>query len=186
MTLVDKIKGLDYWQSFLLKLVVIYVVLHVAQLYFNESTAGIEVNRVISNFIGLGSSYLMNVLGYSAHYIEQSHGAQMYVDNVRSVYINHSCNAFNLLKAFFALLLASSHKSKHLIWYMPLGVISIFLVNTLRVFALALIYESYPDYLEFNHKYVFTIVVYSWIFLLFLFWVNRIIKVNDKPDSNEV
>lgn len=183
MKVVDHIKQLDYWQAFLLKLVVVYVSLHVVQLYFNESSAGVEVNRVISNFIGLGASYLMRVFSYSSYYTEQSHGAQLFVEGARSVYINHSCNAFNLLKAFFALVFASSYKNKHLMWFLPLGIASIFVVNTLRVFALALIYKNYPDALEFNHKYIFTIVVYSWIFVLFLFWVNRVLKI-DKPNRS--
>lgn len=169
----DFIKKLDYWQAFLIKLILLYMVFHVLQLYFEESALGAQVNAFISNSMAIGASYLMQLFGYSVTFESSSTGAQMYIAEHKSVYINHSCNAFSLLKAFVALLLATTFKNKNLLWYLPLGIASIFVVNIIRIWALAIIYELAPDYLEINHKYVFTIVVYSWIFTLFLLWVNK-------------
>lgn len=171
--LIEKLRALDFWQAFLLKLVLLYLGLHIAQLYFNESSFGEAVNTSISNFIAQGTVNLMELFSIPSFFEEKMHGAQLYVENERSVYIDHSCNAFNILKAFFALVFAVSTRNKNLLWYIPVGVLSIFLVNIVRVWGLAIVYREAPSWLHINHKYVFTIVVYSWIFGLFLFWVNK-------------
>lgn len=173
---VKRIRELDFWQRFLLKLVLIYLMLHLLQLYFNESVIGEELNSRISNFIAFGTVWLMKCFSIPSSFLEMGHGAQLFVESKQSVYIDHSCNAFNIQKAFLALVLAASHKNKHLLWYLPLGVLSIFLVNIVRVWALAMIYYNAPTLLEINHKYIFTIVVYAWIFVLFLIWVNRFVQ----------
>lgn len=173
---VNRFKSLDFWQLFLLKLVVIYLVLHLIQLYFNESALGAEANAFISNFIAKGTVNLMEVFSIASNYLQTGHGAQLYVDGSQSVYIDHSCNAFNIQKAFLALVLATSFNNKHLLWYIPVGVLSIFLVNIVRVWALALVYKYAPNMLDINHKYIFTIVVYAWIFVLFLIWVNKFVE----------
>lgn len=180
MLFIDKVRELDFWQAFLLKLVLLYLCLHVAQLYFNESNVGARVNTYISNFIAQGTVILMDPFSIPSSFQEKGHGAQLFVDNVRSVYIDHSCNAFNILKAFFALIFAVSIRNKNLLWFLPLGVGSIFLVNIVRVWALALVYRHAPTWLHINHKYVFTIVVYAWIFALFLFWVNQFVHTKIK------
>jgi exosortase family protein XrtF len=175
---VNRIKSLDFWQLFLLKLIVIYLVLHLGQLYFNESFIGMAVNAWISNAIAEGTVMMMRLFSVPASFVEMGHGAQLFVDGQQSVYIDHSCNAFNILKAFLALVWATSFRNKHLVWFLPIGVLSIFLVNIVRVWALAFVYKNAPEMLDINHKYVFTIVVYGWIFLLFLMWVNVFVKPN--------
>jgi len=46
----------------------------------------------------------------------------------------------------------------------------------LRVVALITINYYAPQYIEFNHTYTFTILVYSIIFLLWMWWVNASLK----------
>jgi exosortase family protein XrtF len=167
---------MDFWQLFLLKLLAFYLVFHLLQLYFNESLLGADVNAFISNFIAKGTVYLMSVFSIASNYIQTGHGAQLYVDGSQSVYIDHSCNAFNIQKAFLSLVLATTFRNKHLLWYIPIGVLSIFLVNVVRVWALAVIYKYAPNLLDINHKYIFTIIVYAWIFVLFLIWVNKFVQ----------
>jgi len=41
------------------------------------------------------------------------------------------------------------------------------------VVALALTANYFPEYLNFNHTYTFTFMVYAFIFLLWMIWVNR-------------
>jgi exosortase/archaeosortase family protein len=62
---------------------------------------------------------------------------------------------------------------KHKLWYLPLGTLSVFYINALRVVGLAIIVSINPDWLAFNHDYTFTIVVYAYVFLLWVIWVKR-------------
>jgi hypothetical protein len=48
--------------------------------------------------------------------------------------------------------------------------------------SLALIQYKAPEYLDFNHHYTFTVIVYAFIFLLWMIWVNKF-SVQVQPSS---
>lgn len=94
------------------------------------------------------------------------------IDGGHSVWIGDPCNGLVLFALFSGFLLAYPGALKHKIWFIPLGIISIHFVNVLRVVGLAFLAKYYPDSLEFNHNYTFTIVVYSFVFGLWMLWVR--------------
>jgi len=56
-----------------------------------------------------------------------------------------------------------------------MGIVLIFALNVLRVVGLAIVQKNVSEkWLEFNHTYTFTIIVYAFIFGLWLIWVNKI------------
>jgi exosortase/archaeosortase family protein len=58
-----------------------------------------------------------------------------------------------------------------------LGILIIHLLNIIRVIALTLLAYKAPEYLDFNHTYTFTILVYSVVFILWMIWALKISKV---------
>ena len=60
------------------------------------------------------------------------------------------------------------------LWYIPFGIITIHILNVLRVVALTIIVKYYPEALDFNHTYTFTILVYSYVFVLWYLWANKL------------
>jgi exosortase/archaeosortase family protein len=80
---------------------------------------------------------------------------------------------------FFALfVIAFPGSVKKKLWFIPLGIVIIHFANVLRVIGLAAINYVAPQYLEFNHTYTFTILVYGIIFLLWMWWVKAALKEN--------
>jgi exosortase/archaeosortase family protein len=59
-------------------------------------------------------------------------------------------------------------------------------LNVLRVVALAIIAKYCPQYLNFNHTYTFTFVIYSFIFLLWIIWVNKFSDRQTKEDHEKI
>lgn len=57
--------------------------------------------------------------------------------------------------------------------FIGLGIGLIYLLNVLRVGALALNHLYSHDTVDFNHHYTYTFIVYSCIFLLWMLWVRR-------------
>jgi hypothetical protein len=49
----------------------------------------------------------------------------------------------------------------------------------LRAAILALIQLKAPEHLDFNHHYTFTVIVYSFIFALWMIWVNNFSTFNE-------
>ena len=62
---------------------------------------------------------------------------------------------------------------KDKLWFVPLGFLGILVLNIIRIIALSMIYYHKPQYLDFNHKYTFVIIVYGAIFGLWVLWVNK-------------
>lgn len=89
------------------------------------------------------------------------------------VWVGKACDAVSLFIIFSVFVLAFPGKQKDKWWFVPFGIITIHIINVLRVVALAIITYYAPEWLEFNHTYTFTFLVYSYIFLLWMWWVNK-------------
>ena len=121
--------------------------------------------------------FLLRLFGYTTYQQREDEDMQiMGIDGAHPIWIGSPCNAMTLF-AFFALfVMAFPGSFKHKLWFIPAGIILIHLVNLVRVMGLTLISFYAPDYLEFNHTYTFTILVYSIIFALWMWWVNFTLK----------
>lgn len=89
------------------------------------------------------------------------------------VFIGEPCNGFILFILFLAFIVAFPGPVKHKMWYIPAGILAIHFINAIRVIALVYIVYKKPEWLTFNHDYTFTILVYSFVFLLWWIWINK-------------
>ncbi len=89
------------------------------------------------------------------------------------LWIGDPCNGLNVMAVFLIFLLAFPGPTAHKGWYAILGILSIHLVNAIRVAVLAHVVTINYEYLNFNHDLVFYVVVYGWVFLLWYIWVKK-------------
>jgi exosortase family protein XrtF len=87
-----------------------------------------------------------------------------------SVY--EGCNGINTMIIFIAFLLAFGPLSRPVLWFVPLGLIIIHLVNLARITLLFLVSEYMPKAMYFTHKYLFTAILYVVIFAMWFWWVK--------------
>jgi len=87
--------------------------------------------------------------------------------------ISHACNGLILYPIFSGLILVLPGPIFRKLTYMILGCLVIYIVNLIRIISLISIQYYNPKYLDFNHKYTFVIFVYSVIFGLWYFWINK-------------
>lgn len=95
------------------------------------------------------------------------------IDGSNGVWVGAACNAVTLFFLFAVFIIAYPGQQKGKLWYVPLGIFTIHILNILRVTALAIIAFYKPDLLDFNHTYTFTFIIYGYIFLLWIIWVNK-------------
>jgi exosortase family protein XrtF len=105
------------------------------------------------------------------------------IEGSSGVIIGPSCNGLALFALFLAFMLSFPGPIKHKVWYVPLGMLLIHAVNLLRVVALVLIVKWNESWLEFNHDYTFTILVYLFVFALWYIWINRFSPVKSLRDE---
>lgn len=129
------------------------------------------------DFIGLiirSSDFLLKLLGYKTFLVLQDSDFQVIgVDGSGGVWVGSECNALSLFILFTVFVLWYPGHQKAKWWFIPFGILTIHLLNIIRVVALALIANYNPLALDFNHTYTFTFIVYGYIFLLWVWWVNR-------------
>lgn len=128
-------------------------------------------------FIGsivLWTEFLLQKTGHATFTVLQDRDMQVVgIDGSNGVWVGSNCNAITLFTLFAVFIVAYPGYQKGKLWFIPAGILAIHLLNILRVTALALIANYYPQYLNFNHTYTFTFIVYAFIFMLWMLWVNK-------------
>lgn len=129
---------------------------------------------VIASLISV-SGTILTMLGYEL--IPEPANAE----NIRTIgvegghllWIGDPCNGVGLFAVFLIFLIAYGGPWRHKLWFGTLGLLSIHLVNALRVAALCIVVSINYEWLNFNHDYTFYVIVYGWVFLLWYIWVRR-------------
>ena len=116
---------------------------------------------------------IMKTGGLDIAYSAWEKGQAIYIDGNKMLRIGHNCNGLILWVIFIAFLVGFPGRWKNKFWFIPAGIVVIFLANVGRVIALILIRMWQPGWLDFNHKYTFTLFVYGIIFLLWFIWAKR-------------
>lgn len=121
------------------------------------------------------SVLLLNLLGYDATYVDISSvfTCSVAINNQASVKVGGECGGLELLVLFVGFVLAFGGNWRKMLWFIPAGILLIIFLNILRIASLAAINLHYPEYLDFNHKYTFVIIVYAAIFGMWWYWVNQ-------------
>jgi exosortase/archaeosortase family protein len=92
-----------------------------------------------------------------------------------AVLVGDPCNGLALYALFAGFVLAYPGAGRRKVWFIPLGVGAIYLLNVLRVAALALNHTYWYHTVAFNHHYTFSFVAYGAIIGLWHLWVRRVI-----------
>lgn len=87
------------------------------------------------------------------------------------VWIGDSCNGVTLMALFTGFVLVFPGSWIKRAWFIPIGNMFIHLLNIGRIISLTLLEYYAPEWLEFNHTYTFTFVMYALIFGGWMLWV---------------
>jgi exosortase family protein XrtF len=123
------------------------------------------------------SYWIIEALGYTT--LAESHDANIRtigIDGTHGLWIGDPCNGITLFALFTGFVLAFPGPITKKLWFIPLGLLLIHILNIIRIVALSLIIFYFPDpeVLDFNHNYTFTILVYSGVFGLWYLWAIKL------------
>jgi len=166
-------KNSNLLYQFLGKAVGLYLLWHLVYYYWIEPEG--TVNHVLTYAVGYISCVMLQLFGYNSFISPFSDQiTNLYVDNKHLVMIEHGCNGLVLMALFAGFVIAYPGPLKKKLWYVPLGIVAIYVINSLRVVALAFNQMLSKGTFDFNHKYTFTIVVYGAIFFFWMLWANKL------------
>ena len=97
----------------------------------------------------------------------------VYMDGQPAVVVGTPCNGLALYALFTGFVLAFPAPWRPRLWFIPLGVVVIYLLNVVRIAILALNHHYAHRSVDFNHHYTYTFIVYGCICAMWMWWVRR-------------
>jgi exosortase family protein XrtF len=136
------------------------------------------VDQYFIRFIINCCTITLETIGYKTFASREVNDIQVFgIDGSNGVWIGGPCNGITLMFLFAIFIIAYPGNLKSKLWYLPLGILLVFCLNLLRIMSLSLISLYNPAYLNFNHTYTFTFLAYSFVFGLWMLWVNKFAKL---------
>ena len=95
-----------------------------------------------------------------------------------------NCNALELMVLFAGFIIAYKSKWQLKLVAIPLGIIAIHVVNVLRCMALVkLAGSSWSRFFYFTHHYLFTLIIYAFIFILWMGFIKLASKKSNHAQA---
>ena len=168
---------------FLIKALVLYAIWFVSYDFFISPSG--KIDHWLNNRVASDAATMLSIAGMSGSTALGDEQVIVKINNIGMVGVGNPCNGLELFVLFAGFIICFPGNLKSKIWFIPLGIIGIYLINALRAAILAVIQLKAPENLDFNHHYTFTIIVYSFIFALWMMWVNKFSDFNANPKNEK-
>ncbi len=132
--------------------------------------------------ISCSTWFLSDVLNIPVKIINE----RIYLPNNGWVGVGPSCSAFKPMVQFLVLMLLYPGPWKKKLWFIPLGIIIIHIVNDIRIVTLSLVTHNHysQGFWDFTHDYIVRPLFYAVIFTMWVIWVEIISKRTDKKHNS--
>lgn len=118
--------------------------------------------------------FVENVLRIEITRVDQT--KTLYFTNNGYIAVNRSCSGFKQILQFVLLMLIFPGSWKRKLWFVPLGVFIVYLTNIFRIVGLSVVIIILPEHWDFSHDYVFRPFFYVVIFMLWVWWVEKLAR----------
>lgn len=125
--------------------------------------------------------FVQNILGIKLSIAQESNA--MYFTNDSYMFINRSCSGLKQIMQFVILMMVFPGPWKRKLWFIPLGVFIVHLTNLFRIIGLSVVLVTTPTHWSFSHDYIFRPLFYLVIFLMWVWWVDKVSKKNNTENK---
>lgn len=112
------------------------------------------------------------VLRHLTHYSFTTHGRDILIGS-GYVGVHPGCSSLKQSLEWIVLMTFFPGPWKHKVWFIPLGLVVIHVVNILRISGLSILLIYYPEHWKFTHDYIWRPFFYVVMFLLWVWWVEK-------------
>ena len=92
-----------------------------------------------------------------------------------SVYVSAGCSGFKQFLQWLVLMVFFPGPWKHKLWFIPVGLVIIQLVNIFRIDVLVIILDYFPQYWKFTHDWILRPFFYVVMFGMWVIWVEKFV-----------
>ena len=182
-------KKLNSIQIFIIRALILYIVWLVVFYQWGVKSGGIDDKMTeLTSYTSIHALQLINHNATGewisrqeareqqviyAHLSKEAKSFLISVDGVDTVAVGNRCNALFTIALYIGFILAYPGKWMPKFLFIIFGSAIIFSANIIRIIALSFNSLYSPETLDFNHKYTYTFVVYSVVFIFWMWWVNK-------------
>jgi len=140
-----------------------------------------EGTRLLTTFLLYATQFTLSIIGYNSEVFSEAKIVQL--EGTGGVLLDLGCLGRNLMGLYIGFLLAFPGSIKSKLWYIPMGVVIINFLNVLRIAGLSLVLLYIPEYMDINHHFVFSTLVYTCIFIMWVIWIRKYSSTKDLKKS---
>ena len=130
-----------------------------------------ELEQFLAHQVFLASAWIVeNILNYNIWTADNT----LYFENNGYVAVLGSCSGLKQFYQWTVLMILFPGPWKKKLWYIPLGIVAIHIVNILRIVILSIVVLNWPEYWDFIHEWVLRPFFYVVIFAMWVLWVEKI------------
>ncbi|MFB9080983.1 exosortase family protein XrtF [Flavobacterium procerum] len=162
----------------------VYIVLTILYKFYLNNY-GINDLDGITTFAGHNVGQLLSLLNYEIT-IQKSISEpwlEVIFKGKYIVRIIEGCNAVSVIVLFVSFIAAFSGKLKTTLLFILFGILSIHVLNVIRIALLTVLIYYYPQHSHFLHGVVFPLIIYGFVFVLWLIWINKFSKYAAKNQT---
>lgn len=127
--------------------------------------------QVVGTWYAAATAVLLRLMGEN---VTQAGIGFQFHPSTKIVYVAEHCLAFPAMIVFSAAILFYQGSWKDKLWFIPMGLLAIIVINIFRLVFLGLTFEYFGnDFYQINHSYIYVFVTYSLIFLMIAWWMSR-------------
>ena len=94
-------------------------------------------------------------------------------DHQHGVWIGEPCNGVKIFGVFSIFILCFRKNWINKLWFIPLGIVLLHIINVLRVAILTFIAAVNPNLLNFNHNITFQLIIYASLLMLWFLYIKK-------------
>ncbi len=163
---------------------VILVFFHILWRLFNHELLLIDFISSSSEWLALQvylqSSWFLNITGVNVQPFDEltisgvlRNNVFICAENSGFVYVNPSCSGLKQFYQWFFLMLLYPGPWKHKLWFFPMGILIVHLVNVFRIIGMVFVTMLIPQHWDFIHDWIMRPFFYVVMFLLWVWWNER-------------
>lgn len=135
----------------------------------------------MAEHIAIYTHKILNLLGFET---------TLYPNNIirhdvsrNAVCIIWGCTGIKQAYIFFCIIAFYKGPWKHKAWFIPVGLVAVYLFNFFRIVFITGIMDKHPAQFDFWHEHVSKYAFYALIFLLWVFWNEKFVRKPSPTDS---
>ncbi|MEO7978581.1 exosortase family protein XrtF [Flavobacterium sp.] len=173
-------KYLLQYRPFLLFITTFFIIYIVAAVIYKLYLDSFDEKSIdgITNIVGHQVFKIMNFFNCDIRILksESNPYLEVWYNQKYVIRIVEGCNAVSVIVLFGSFVIAFSGKFKTTLIFILFGILFIHILNISRIALLTVLMFHFPEKEHLLHGVFFPLVIYGFIFILWIVWVNKFSK----------